>query len=48
MFFIDKTTKGKVKEELQPLFITVDPVRDDSKAIAEYIKGNETNAINGF
>ncbi|XP_032223345.2 protein SCO1 homolog, mitochondrial isoform X2 [Nematostella vectensis] len=35
---VDKTTKGKVSEELQPLFISVDPKRDTVEAVAEYVK----------
>lgn len=38
VFFLDKQ-KESLGAELQPLFITVDPMRDDVEAVKQYVQG---------
>ena len=38
MYFLDKQ-KESLGAELQPLFITVDPMRDDVEAVKQYVQG---------
>jgi cytochrome oxidase Cu insertion factor (SCO1/SenC/PrrC family) len=36
---VDLVEKVELKTKLQPIFITVDPDRDDIKAVSKYLKG---------
>lgn len=39
--FVDLDKTKDVPDKVLPIFITVDPARDDVKTVAEYIKGQE-------
>lgn len=42
--FLDKQ-KESLGAELQPLFITVDPMRDDVEAVKQYVQGTYLQKI---
>jgi len=44
MYFLDKQ-KESLGAELQPLFITVDPMRDDVEAVKQYVQGTYLQKI---
>ena len=43
MYFLDKQ-KESLGAELQPLFITVDPMRDDVEAVKQYVQGTNLSS----
>jgi cytochrome oxidase Cu insertion factor (SCO1/SenC/PrrC family) len=45
-FEIDNTKDAP--DKVLPIFITVDPARDDVKTVAEYIKGKEMKSFSFF